>query len=45
MWIEGIQRISHNLDGEELVAKHESHNVCDRYTIAAFKLLPGTINP
>ena len=28
--------------GEELVAKHESH---DKYAIAAFKLLPGTIRP
>lgn len=31
--------------GEELVAKHESHNVQDRYAIAALKLLPGTIHP
>jgi hypothetical protein len=31
--------------GEELVAKHESHSVQDRYAIAALKLLPGTIHP
>ena len=30
---------------EELVAKSESHNVHDRYAIAALKLLPGTIFP
>ena len=30
---------------EELVAKHENHNVHDRYAIATFKLLPGTIDP
>ena len=29
--------------GEELVAKHESHNAFDKYAIAATKLLPGTI--
>ena len=31
--------------GEELVAKNESHNVHDRYAIAALKLQPGTIWP
>lgn len=31
--------------GEELAAKIENHNVCDRYAIAALKLLPGTIRP
>ena len=29
--------------GEELAAKTESHNIHDRYAIAALKLLPGTI--
>ena len=31
--------------GEELVAKNEADNIHDRYAIAAFKLLPGTIRP
>ena len=31
--------------GEELAAKIESHNIHDRYAIAALKLLPGTIRP
>ena len=31
--------------GEELAAKTESHNIHDRYAIAALKLLPGTIRP
>ena len=30
---------------EELTATHESRNNFDRYEIAAFKTLPGTIRP
>ena len=30
---------------EELIAKHKSRNDFDRYAIAAFKTLPGTVRP